>query len=162
LTVVPKYRADLSAVLQASVLTKDPGVEHPIGARFGGGLVLEAASVEPKAVRRYGVVELTTLWRVDAPVHGPWQIFTELEAGDRIEPRMHGPVDGLHPVTSWKPGTWVRDKYTLGLPGWMTHGTADLWIGFRYERKHMAINDAGRGTIDSRKRIKIGTIRILP
>lgn len=163
LEVKPAYRPELESLLRRSVVDRAPNVAHPLEVRFGDDLVLVDARVEPKEVRRNGSIRVTTTWRVEGEVSGPWQLYDQLVSRDEnyYTSQNHTPLDGLHPIASWKPGTWVTDTYALPVNPALPTGEAKVWIGLRYENKRMTITDAGNG-IAERKRALVGSVTILP
>lgn len=163
LDVKPAYRPELDNLLKRSVADHAPSVAHPLEVRFGDDLVLVDARLEPAQVRRNASIRVTTTWRVEGHVSGPWQLYNQLVSRDENYSTSlnHSPLDGLHPIASWKPGTWVTDSYALPVNPGLPTGEAKVWIGLRYERKRMTISDAGNAVAE-RKRALIGSVTILP
>ncbi|MDH5676084.1 MAG: LTA synthase family protein [Myxococcales bacterium] len=149
LTVRPNHRPELAKLLQTSVLKKAPRIEKPLNVRFGENLTLLDARVEPTSLRRLSSAKLTTVWRVDGKVEGPWQILVHLDSARRgyWARDAHTPLDGIHPIANWEPGTWVVDTRNLPIPHYMPHEKAQVWVGVRTRRKRMDVSDAGRATI---------------
>jgi hypothetical protein len=161
LNVKREYRTELSDLLKEAVLEKAPPVAKPLDVRFGDNLVLLDARVEPVKSRRMASVTVTTTWRVDGREEGPWQILVHMDshAAGYWMRRAHTPVDGIHPIANWEPGTWVIDTYTMPVPEHMPLGETKIWVGVRTSTRRMRVNDEGRATILDRRALA-GTIQI--
>ena len=125
--------------------------------------MLVDARLEPAQVRRNGSVKITTTWRVEDHVSGPWQLYDQIESRDPnyFTSENHTPLDGLHPVASWQPGTWVIDTHSVAINPALPTGETKVWVGLRYENKRMTVSDAGNAVAE-RKRALAGAITILP
>lgn len=163
LDVKAAHRPELDRLLKRNVAHQAPKIARSLEVRFGDDLVLVDARVEPGEVRRNGSVRVTTTWRVEGKVSGPWQLYDQLVSHDEnyYTSQNHSPLDGLHPIASWQPGTWVTDSYALSVNPGLPTGAAQIWIGLRYERKRMTITDTGNAVAE-RKRVLIGSVKILP
>jgi hypothetical protein len=162
--VEPVFREALQTLLSRSVLRTAPRVDNPLDVRIGEGLTLLEARFDPVEISPFGATTLTTLWRVDAAVKGPWQFYVNLESDHPkfrrfgLE-RPHTPVDGMHPFANWQPGTWVRDVYVMPVPWSMPPGPAKVWASLRYEKHKMAVATPGRALVE-RDRVLLGTVQI--
>jgi len=153
LNVKGEYRTDLADLLDQAVLEKAPKIDKPLEVRFGDNLVLLEARVEPVKSRRMASVTVTTTWRVDGREEGPWQILVHMDShvqGYWLR-RAHTPVDGIHPIANWEPGTWVVDTYTMPVPEHMPLGEAKIWVGVRTATRRMKVTEDGNATILDRR-----------
>lgn len=153
LVVKPDYRAELSDLLETAVLKQAPEIAKPLDVRFGDNLVLLDVKVEPAEARRMTSITITTTWRVEGKQDGPWQINVHMDSdvnGYWLR-RAHTPVDGIHPIANWEPGTWVVDTYTMPVPDYMPEAEAKIWIGVRTSKSRMKVSDEGRATILDRR-----------
>jgi hypothetical protein len=131
LSVKPQYRPELAKLMASSVLRADPKRGTAIGARFGEHLTLVSAQVTPARVRRLSAVSVTTVWRVDGEQRGPAQIAVEIASripGYGLR-ELHPPLDGIHPIRNWAPGTFVVDTHAIQMPELMPTGDATLYVG---------------------------------
>jgi phosphoglycerol transferase MdoB-like AlkP superfamily enzyme len=163
LNVQREYRAELSDLMQEAVLKKAPAIAKPLEVEFGDDLVLLEARVEPTQARRMASITVKTTWRVEGRVEGPWQILVHMDShapGYWLR-RAHTPVDGIHPIANWEPGTWVVDTYTMPIPEYMPLGEVKVWVGVRTMNRRMKVDDEGNGTILDRRALA-GTVEVRP
>jgi arylsulfatase A-like enzyme len=164
LQVKAQYRPDLAELLRTAISKTPPKIDHPLDVRFGDSLTLLDARVAPLEVRRQSSVTVTTVWRVDGKVTGPWQLMVHMDS--RINGywlrRTHTPVDGIHPIANWEPGTYVTDTYTMPIAAYMPAGEAKIWLGVRRPGQRMDVSNPGKAEIDENRRMYAGTIQIRP
>jgi hypothetical protein len=161
LDVEPHYRPELQKLLETSVLTEQPEIAEPLDVAFEEGITLLEAKVEPPNPRRLSSITVTTTWRVDSKVRGPWQIFVHLDshrAGYWLR-QAHPPVDGVHPIARWEPGTYVVDKHAMPVPEHLPTGEAKVYVGVRTSRTRMGIDSPGTGEVEER-RVFVGTVQV--
>lgn len=161
LNVLPQYTPDLQERLAESILTQasDPGTK--LGVEFGDGLFLEGVRFEPPEATTFGAIQITTTWRVEQRTPGPWQIALHfVDAAGRYRRDLHSPVDGLHPVGNWQPGTWVQDHFGYQVPTSMAAGETEVWAELRYERKRVPVRPK-LGVQVENKRVRLGTFRVV-
>jgi hypothetical protein len=164
LQVKPEYRPDLAELLHTAITHKAPKIDHPLNVHFGDNLVLLDAHVAPDEVRRESSATITTTWQVTGKETGPWQLMVHMDS--RINGywlrRTHTPVDGIHPVANWEPGTWVTDTYSMPIAAYMPAGEAKIWVGVRAPGKRMPITNPGSAEVDENRRMYAGAIQIRP
>ena len=111
--------------------------------------------IEPSEVRKLASVTITSTWQVNGKEEGPWQLMVHMDS--RINGywlrRTHTPVDGIHPIANWEPGTWVTDTYSMPIPSYMPLGETKIWMGVRSNTKRMKIEDPGSAQIDEDRRV---------
>jgi lipoteichoic acid synthase len=161
LKVKPQYRPELAKLLSASVLRSDPKRGTKVGARFGEHLTLVSAEVTPARVRRLSSVSVTTVWRVDGEQLGPAQIAIEIASripgyGMRV---LHAPLDGIHPIRNWQPGTYVVDTHAVPMPELMPTGDATIYVGIGIKEERLPGVDA-RGIALPVGGVQIGKISV--
>ncbi len=161
LEVTPDYRPQLAKLLKTSVLREAPKIDNPLDVRFEEGLVLLKAEVAPTETRRLSSTTLTTVWKVEKQLEGPWKMLVHLDSVRRGYwfRRSHTPVGGVHPIANWEPGTWIVDTHILPIAKHMPRDKATVWVGVRNNRKRMKVIDAGKGEILDR-RVKVDDIEI--
>lgn len=161
LNVLPQYTPDLAERLAESVLKKAPRPGTPIGVEFGDGLFLEGASFEPREVTNIGSIQITTTWRVEERTPGPWQIALHfVDSAGQYRRDLHSPVDGLHPIGNWEPGTWVQDHFSYQVPTTMAGGETEVWAELRYERKRVPVKEKA-GVVVENKRVLLGRFKVV-
>jgi len=157
----PHPRA-LEEVLDESVDTEPLPVDVRLDIQLGDSLVLTGVTIEPKNVRRGKSVTVTTVYEVLKEVDGNWKPFLHVyPQGGKLVRRDHPPVSGLHPVASWKAGTFVRDRYKLSVPRGWPAGEVTMWGGLFSGRKRFPVSDPGNAEVDEDGRILIGKFRVL-
>jgi hypothetical protein len=161
LKVKPQYRPALAQLLKASVLSQAPKIDKPLHVRFGEQLELLDVQATPAAPRRLASITVKSTWRVSGKQPGPWQIAVAIESHEarRWVRRAHTPVDGIHPIANWQPGTFVIDTDTIPVPDKMPTGEATVWLSLRTSDDRMRITDAGRAHVDD-GRVQVAKIQV--
>ncbi len=74
-------------------------------------------------------VTVTHYFEVLSAIPGGWNLFVHGEAGsDRLN-LDHVPVDGLHPLDEWEPGTVVADEHAFRIPRTSSGEDFRLYLG---------------------------------
>ena len=162
LDVKPLYRPELAELLASAVSEKAPAIKKPLNIRVGDALTLMDAQVEPAEAHPMSSITVRTVWRVDAEQAGPWQILVHMdsEVPEYWSRMMHPPLDGIHPVALWKPGTWVTDTYAMPVPDYMPRGAVKIYVGMRTNSRRMRVYDPNGNEIEDRRAL-VGTVQIL-
>ncbi|NPV68178.1 MAG: hypothetical protein HPY64_13645 [Anaerolineae bacterium] len=118
--------------------------DHAVEARFGGVIALVGYDL-PAPRQRIGpyagpdpeqmgyrpgeVIPLSLLWRAAQTPERDFNIgvFVIGPAGTVVE--QHGTPQGtFRPMTTWRPGEYIRDNHGLVLPGDLPPGQYDIWV----------------------------------
>ncbi len=118
--------------------------DHALEARFGGAIALVGYDL-PAPRQRIGpytgpdagqagyrpgqVVPLSLLWRAEQTPERDYNIgvFVIGPAGTVVE--QHGTPQGtFRPMTTWRPGEYIRDNHGLALPGDLPPGQYEIWV----------------------------------
>ena len=102
-----EYSAGSMELSQAGAVTRTGTAADPV-ARFGNGLLLLSATCSRTGA---GEVNLTTRWRVEAPIEGFPTVFAHLigSDGELLAQADGDPLRGLYPLNQWEPDQIVED-----------------------------------------------------
>jgi hypothetical protein len=124
LTVVtgPQRGRDNLALTKVNILSREhdymePGVSHPLQARFGGSVVLIGYDLEAQRAKPGDRLELTLYWHAVSPVDKSYTVFVHLLDADEV---IQGwgdslPGGGTLPTTSWLAGEYLRDRHEIAI-----------------------------------------------
>lgn len=140
-----------------------PGVAVPNGAMFGGAIALSGTSAVPSEVGAGTErVELVLYWQAREVVEQPYTVFVHLldSAGNLAAQVDAAPLGGARPTTSWLPGEYLSDPYTLLVPTGLAPATYRLEVGLYRadtgERLPVTSNAAAPGATS----LLIGTVTV--
>ena len=106
-------------------------------ARFGDGMELLAASLEPGNAKSGDKITVKLRWRGAAPMGAGYKVFVHvLDPGGTqvVAQRDAEPQDGKAPTTSWVVGEVIDDDYQVTIPTGTPGGSYPVEIGV-YEPK---------------------------
>jgi hypothetical protein len=115
-------------------ITFAAGPETPtfisISAKYEGGIELVAYSEVDRLVGS-NVIPLALQWRTPVPIKDSFSIFVHLVDGSgNLAAQYDGvPGGGLLPMTVWKPGELITDRFTLILPRDLSAGEYTIRVG---------------------------------
>ena len=115
----PSDRASLSAHLLSAAPAQ---MQQPAHITFQDGAIeLLGTDLSPAQPQAGKPVAVTNYYKVNRAVQGDWKLFVHVAAPVQGGLRMlanhdHEPVDGLLPVSAWKPGQIIADTWELPLP----------------------------------------------
>jgi hypothetical protein len=118
----------------------------------------------PKTVSRSSKFEVTLYYKVLQPVNGAFKVFMHFDGqAGRAGNGDHPPIDNLCPTTTWQPGDYIVDRFTvLGLAPAYPSGNYDVWTGlFTGENpnwRNMTVSEAPPDMRDNADRVKITAI----
>jgi lipoteichoic acid synthase len=163
--VTGKHEPELKEVLREAVTRTMPPTKGTIvNADFGKYFTLVSYEVEPKEVRRRSEFEIITTWRVNKAIEGRWRMFLHADPvrGKKVRQDIQ-PVRGLLPMASWKPGTYVQDRFPVYIShkwGWPTGEDVKLFIGVYADDERLTISDPGTAIIND-DRVQVGAVRMV-
>ena len=97
--------------------------------------------IEVDELRRGQRVTMTHYFEVLDDIPGGWRLFVHGESGGEMLNLDHTPVDGMHPLDEWEPGTIVADEHSFRVPRDWSPGTFTLYLGIWH-------SDEGRVPVD--------------
>jgi lipoteichoic acid synthase len=118
-------RYEMQGMVQTSLfVTREPPPadgQHPVDATFGDVVRLIGAGIDPPEIEPGGRAVISTTFQVLKTPPPGWNLFMHLEAPSGSVNADHVPAEGTYPVSLWKPGDFVRDRYVF-----TTRPAADL------------------------------------
>lgn len=107
-------------------------------ARFGDGIMLDAAKAPESGWSAGATLPVELTWRGVGTAHGRYTIFVQLIGPDGALVAQHDqePLQGLYPTSAWLPDIPITDKYELTLPATLPPGAYRLMTGL-YDAKTM-------------------------
>jgi mannosyltransferase len=122
------------------------------GARFGDHVSLVGYSLQPTALQRGDILQLTLFWRTDAALDTRYKVFVHLYADPAQPPvaQQDGePEGGLAPSNAWPVGTTIADNHGVLIPNDLPPGQYQLMIGlyelFTGARQPIMLDGAAQG-----------------
>jgi hypothetical protein len=90
----------------------------PVGAVFEGGIALEGVTIVDPTVEGGGTVRLVMSWRSPVEVRDSFSVFVHLvDAEGKLWAQADSiPGGGLLPMTAWRPGEPIVDRFAVSLP----------------------------------------------
>lgn len=113
--------ADKSRAKSVVSSAPPPNIQFPMHASFQGGAIeLLGSTLEPNKPQAGKPLFVTQYWKVNRPV-GAWKLFAHLAVpqGNQMQMvgnRDHEAAEGAYPVSQWKAGDVVADRWALQLP----------------------------------------------
>ncbi len=95
--------------------------QQPANAVFGDYVRLVGYGIDPPAIEPGGRAVISTTFEVLKTPPPGWNLFMHLESPTTSFNADHVPAEGTYPITLWKPGDFVRDRYVF-----TTRPAADL------------------------------------
>lgn len=168
--IVQKYE-DWSVELPGTVITQDPppgsvvsnrslvtllvssGARIPVGANFGGQIVLTAYEIPRLQYKAGELIGLTFFWQAVAPPAADYTLFIHLTTpqGGIVSQIDAPPLGGIRPTSQWQVGEMMVDTYQLPIPPTAIPGDYQLRIGF-YEPNanvRLPVLEPGRAEADN-------------
>lgn len=147
------------AKIQAWIGMTQPKVKQASGIRFGDRVELVGYDLLRMDVALAGTVEMTYVFKALREIPGNWRLTVKMvrDDGETID-GDHVPIGGLYPPGDWRTGEYVVDRHRIHIDMHRSKpGTYGVYVGFLAGGKPVA---ASGGEIDSRQRIRIGTVTI--
>jgi len=152
----------LEDLLDESVDMEAFPVDNKLDVELDDSIVIVGTTLSPSdKVGRGDTLIVTTVYEVKDKVEGAWRPFMHLHPSKgKLSHQDHSPVQGLLPVASWKPGTFIQDRHSIHVnPRWAL-GKAELWGGLYQGKERLPVTDPGDAEVDAKGRILLGTIEI--
>ena len=112
------------------MVTEPPEMPHRPDTIFGGAIRLWGYDIQGE-MQPGGNVNVTLIWRDELPVGDDYNVFVHLMAEDET---LLGQADGApagwtRPTSTWRPGEFIVDQYTIPLAPDTPTGVGYLWVG---------------------------------
>jgi hypothetical protein len=118
----------------------------------------------PSSVGRGSKFEATLYFKVLQPVGGAWTVLMHFDGNaGRAGNGDHPPIANRCATSTWQPGDYIVDRFTVqGLGAAFPGGAYDVWTGFftgsNPNWKNMPVSEAPAELRDNADRVKITTI----
>ncbi len=118
----------------------------------------------PQTMSRGAKVQLKVYYKILMPVGGAWKTLMHFDGPLRFN-GDHEPINGRCPTSTWQPGDYIIDTYTISAGGSaFPTGKYDLWIGFftgsAPNWKNMVVSEAPGDMRDTADRVKIMSVTL--
>jgi len=154
-----------------SVLTDAPVGEniYPVNAVFDDKIVLLAYGLPKASVKPGEALNMTLYWKALTQVDGEYKIFIHFDSTKNQRKTFdHHAINGLYPVSSWKPGEIVKDDVMIQVDSGFPQAPARVWMGlfdekaWREQKKNvrMQVKDAGTVRADKENRLLLTTVLV--
>lgn len=159
-------RYEMQGMIQTSLfVTRSPpptNGQQPVNATFGGFVRLIGASIDPPAIEPGGRAVISTTFEVLKTPPPGWNLFMHLESPTTSVNADHVPAEGTYPISLWKAGDFVRDRYVF-----TTRPAADfegyaIRMGFwdRATGRRAAVQASPPLVVTGDDRLQIGTLEV--
>ena len=123
-----------SGTTQLTLYVNTPAPNDPtraLSATFGASIELVGYDLQPQAVSRSSILQLTLWWRTQQQVPGRYKVFVHLEGTDGRIWGQHDsePADGTRPTSDWPLNKKVRDRHAVQVDPAILPGEYLLVIG---------------------------------
>lgn len=124
------YARQAQLRLDGLVLNELPSGVQPADIRFDNGVQLAGWQVERKQVRSGDAIWVTAVYRVDRAPGPGWSVFAHLLGPEKYFARFdHVPAEGAWPISAWRRGQYVVDRFRLSWPHTAPTGTYKVMVG---------------------------------
>lgn len=130
---------------------------------FDGRIELLGWSID-KRISRGKKLTVKLFFKILQPVGANWRVLLHFDGGLRFN-GDHEPINGRCQTSTWQPGDFIVDTYTLTAGGGtFPPGPYEVWTGFftgtNPNWKNMAVSEAPAEMRDTADRVKISTITL--
>jgi hypothetical protein len=108
-----------------------PVISHTLNAQLGNQIALRGYDLDTAGSRAGGNLKLALYWQALAANERSYTVFVHLLAsnGQVAAQKDSTPGDGALATTSWLPGEFITDPYSLTLPDSLPPGSYQIEIG---------------------------------
>lgn len=109
-------RYDMQGMVQTSLFvtrTPPPISGHQVSATFGDAVRIIGYDIDPPAIEPGGRAVISTTFQVLKTPPPTWNFFMHLESPSGVLNADHVPAEGTYPVSLWRAGDYVTDRFVL-------------------------------------------------
>ncbi len=132
-----------------------PRPSHPLDAMLGDQIQVRGYDVSPQPVAPGGEVAVTYHFTARKRLGPDWKLFFHLEGPGGFRNLDHVPVEGLMPLSRWRPGQSIRDTLRIPIPAGGPRGTYTLYLGAFRGAEHLPVTP--KALVDPAGRLRVGT-----
>jgi len=127
----------------------------PVGAVFDDAFELVGYTMRPERPKRGDEVDITYYWTARRESARDFKVFIHGDAIEGSYRRLHGdhwPADGRYPTGVWRVGEYVKDPFSIRIPGSYGPPRLGLYSGLYRGDDRLRLTERGRksGTADNR------------
>ncbi|HVV49348.1 MAG TPA: LTA synthase family protein [Polyangia bacterium] len=159
-------RYEMQGMVQTSLFVTrtppPPDGERPVSASFGKYVRLVGYAIDPPEIEPGGRAVITTTYQVLKTPPPGWNLFMHLESPSTSFNADHVPAEGTYPVSQWKPGDFVRDRYVYTTRPAADLDTFTVRMGFwdRGTGRRVPVGASPPLTTTADDRLELGTLEI--
>jgi arylsulfatase A-like enzyme len=132
-----------------------PRPAHAVGAMLGDQIQVRGYDVAPEVIEPGGEVVVTYHFTSRKRLTDQWRLFFHLEGPGGFRNMDHVPVEGLMPLSRWRPGQGIRDTQHIPIPAGGPRGTYTLYLGAYRAGEHLPVTP--KALADAAGRLRVGT-----
>jgi arylsulfatase A-like enzyme len=135
-----------------------PRPVHAVDAMLGDQIQVRGFDIAPEPTRPGGEVSVTYHFTSRKRLVGDWKLFFHLEGPGGFRNLDHVPVEGLMPLSRWRPGQSIRDTQRIPMPPGGPRGTYTLYLGAYRGAEHLPVTP--KALVDPAGRLRLGTFEV--
>jgi hypothetical protein len=146
---------DRSGLEGAYIVRELPPDIERVGAIFDDAFELVGYTLDPPRPKRGDTVRVVYYWTALSEQPRDFRVFIHGDAIEGSYRRLHGdhwPADGKYPTGVWRTGEYVRDPFTLAIPGSYGPPRLGLYSGLYRGDERLRVSSRGRKTATSDNR----------
>lgn len=152
-----RYQAQSETRLEAFVTERVPRIPNAANTDFGP-IILVGSHLSTDAIVAGGKVMITLFFYVKEKPDPDLKLFVHVHNEDDMINADHVPVGGAYPISEWKPGQYVRDRFPIGTRPRAKLGEYKIYAGF-YSNKGGRLTPSG-GRVDDNNRVRIDSFEV--
>ena len=138
-----------------NILKAVPAMKFKVNAELEDRITYLGLHVEQDAFKPGEEIKLIHYWKVHKPITN-WNLFIHLIGPGTYVNADHKPVQGLYPVSEWKPGQIIRDEHTTTVPADYSSDKITVYVGLWQGKRRMKI----KGPQDDEDRVLAATLKV--
>jgi len=137
-----------------------PKAERDVSIQFDNKLELIGYSVRSNTLEPAKNVQIDLIWHCLEPIADSYTVFVHLiDSGGKIWGQEDSlPVQGKLPTTSWTPGEYIRDPYTIQVPAEAPADSLSLAVGLYKPDtgERLVIRDRAGQSVSDHAKLELG------
>ncbi len=123
------YRREQADYVAEALLDELPESATPLDFDLGEFARFRGYELDAAQGRRGHRFTVTYYFEVISDIPDGWRLFVHGESDGRMVNLDHIPVQGLHPLDEWEPGTLIANRHTFRIPRDWSPGTFEILLG---------------------------------
>jgi hypothetical protein len=148
--------------LDSVIVAERPRPAHPLDVELRGKLQVLGWEVRDTSGRTVETInagkpyEFLIFYEVGAALSGDWETFIHIDGYQRRHNGDHPTLGGRYPMSLWRRGDFLVDRYEFSLPSYFSSGTYAVFFGLFKGEKRLSV-ERGRHEQD---RIVAGKVEV--